>query len=39
MATRIFLGVCIVAVIFLLYVLVNLFLDSKRKRKRARFSR
>lgn len=36
MATRVFLGICIVAVIFLLYVLVNLFLDSKRKQKRAR---
>jgi hypothetical protein len=39
MATRVFLGICIVAVIFLLYVLVNLFLDSKRKRKRVRFWR
>lgn len=39
MATGVFFGVCIVAVIFLLYVLVSLFRDSKRKRKRAPFVR
>jgi len=39
MATGVFVGVGIVAVIFLLYVLVSLFRDSKRKRKRAPFVR
>jgi len=37
MAPRVFLGVCIAAMIFLVYVLVNLFLDSKRRRKKGTF--
>jgi hypothetical protein len=39
MPARVFFGVCVVAVIFLLYVLISLFRDSKRKRKRAPFVR
>ena len=39
MANRVFLGFCVAAVIFLLYVLVSLIRDSKRKRKRVLFLR